>query len=121
VTDGRIPLESLDSGIVHAAEVVVGFIVLADVIEAEPEILAFLRAPFRGAVRAALRTARHVTGAPDRLWLRPNAGFAPIDPDLVEIGRVELHLVTMPFTDAPLKARHRVGKGLRHRVGQSPD
>ncbi len=67
MTDRRIALEGLDRGVVHAAEVVVGFVVLADVVEAEPEILALLRPALRRLVRAGLGAARHVAAAPDRL------------------------------------------------------
>src|SRR5690606_9402483 len=57
VAGQRLLLEAGDVGIRHAGEVVETLVVFADMRETEAEILAFLQASHRRAVRARLATA----------------------------------------------------------------
>src|SRR5688572_30400427 len=77
--DDRILLERLNGGVVHAGEVVVGFVVEPHVVEAEPEILALRLTALRRAVRSLGRTALRLAPA----HLRRHRRLAAFDADLV--------------------------------------
>ena len=88
MADDGILLEGRNGGIRHAGEVVVGGVVLAHVLEAEPPVLPFPIPPFRRAIfsrgLAGGMLAHGTLGL-----LRLVAGG--LDPDAVEKRRVEIH------------------------------
>jgi len=85
----RLFLEARDLAVGQAGKVVEALVVFPDVVEAEPEILAFLHPADRRAMRAGFLAAVPLAGGGARFQLRV---LVRADPNLLEIFRIRLHL-----------------------------